>query len=231
MQDGWVKLHRATLLSPVFADAVLLRLWIYLLLRASHQPRDVLVGMQTVHLLPGQLVTGRKRLAHDLNMDESAVRRRLKTLERLQLVTIRATSKYSVVTLVNWDIDQSGSTDHGHEAASKRPADDRQADHKQERISKKEEHKKKEKAAGGADAARFTPPTLAEVQSYVAERHSPVIPQEFIDFYAAKGWMVGKTPMKDWKAACRNAEAWERWRRRGTDAPYVYDYGSMEGSL
>ena len=60
-------------------------------------------------------------------------------------------------------------------------------------------------------AKRFTPPTLAEVQSYVAERHSPVDPQGFIDYYASKGWMVGKTPMKDWKAACRNAEKWERW--------------------
>lgn len=62
-------------------------------------------------------------------------------------------------------------------------------------------------------AKRFTPPTLAEVQSYVAERHSPVDPQGFIDYYASKGWMVGKTPMKDWKAACRNAEKWERWAR------------------
>ena len=61
-------------------------------------------------------------------------------------------------------------------------------------------------------AKRFTPPTLAEVQSYVAERHSAVDPQEFIDFYTSKGWMVGKTPMKDWKAACRNAEKWDRWR-------------------
>ena len=61
-------------------------------------------------------------------------------------------------------------------------------------------------------AKRFTPPTLAEVQSYVAERHSAVDPQEFLDFYASKGWMVGKTPMKDWKAACRNAEKWDRWR-------------------
>lgn len=60
-------------------------------------------------------------------------------------------------------------------------------------------------------AVRFTPPTLAEVQSYVAERHSQVDPQGFIDFYESKGWMVGKTPMKDWKAACRNAEKWERW--------------------
>lgn len=78
-------------------------------------------------------------------------------------------------------------------------------------------------------AKRFTPPTLAEVQSYVAERHSPVDPQGFIDFYASKGWMVGKTPMKDWKAAYRNAEKWERW---GTpNAGYRYDYGDTGGSL
>ena len=69
------------------------------------------------------------------------------------------------------------------------------------------------KAATPPRAKRFTPPTLAEVQSYVAERHSSVDPQGFIDFYESKGWMVGKTPMKDWKAACRNAEKWERWSR------------------
>lgn len=80
-------------------------------------------------------------------------------------------------------------------------------------------------------AKRFTPPTLAEVQSYVAERHSAVDPQGFIDFYEAKGWMVGKTPMKDWKAACRNAEKWERWERDRDKRPFSYDYGSMEGSL
>lgn len=63
-------------------------------------------------------------------------------------------------------------------------------------------------------AARFTPPTLEEVRAYVAERHSAVDPQGFIDFYESKGWKVGKTPMKDWRAACRNAEGWERWARK-----------------
>ena len=73
--------------------------------------------------------------------------------------------------------------------------------------------RKENKAAAPPRANRFAPPTLAEVQSYVAERHSAVDPQEFIDFYESKGWMVGKTPMKDWKAACRNAERWDRWSR------------------
>lgn len=71
--------------------------------------------------------------------------------------------------------------------------------------------------------SRFTPPTLAEVQSYVAERHSPVDPQEFLDYYTSKGWMVGKTPMKDWKAACRNAEKWDRWSKAAEERPKRYD--------
>ena len=96
----------------------------------------------------------------------------------------------------------------------------------------KDKDKDKDKDESISRAKRFTPPTLAEVQSYVAERHSPVDPQGFIDFYASKGWMVGKTPMKDWKAACRNAEKWERWGNKAPqNKPFVYDYGNTEGSL
>ena len=81
-------------------------------------------------------------------------------------------------------------------------------------ISKGKRKSKSVKADKPPRAPRFTPPTLAEVQSYVAERHSAVDPQGFIDFYAAKGWLVGKSPMRDWKAACRNAESWERWAKQ-----------------
>ena len=83
----------------------------------------------------------------------------------------------------------------------------------EDKRQKTEDKRQKTEDKSVIRAKRFTPPTLAEVQSYVAERHSPVDPQGFIDFYESKGWMVGKTPMKDWKAACRNAEKWERWGR------------------
>ena len=65
---------------------------------------------------------------------------------------------------------------------------------------------------------RFLPPTVEQVAEYVKLRGSKVDPQGFVDFYEAKGWMIGKTPMKDWKAACRNAESWERWKTQ-TQAP------------
>ena len=62
--------------------------------------------------------------------------------------------------------------------------------------------------------SHFVPPTLEEVTAYVQERGSKVDPQGFIDYYAARGWMAGKAPVQDWKAACRNAEGWERWDKR-----------------
>ena len=104
-----------------------------------------------------------------------------------------------------------------------------QTDNKPEQTRKEKEKEKEREKERENDSycsppppsgpKRFFPPTLVEVQSYVAERQSPVDPQGFIDFYASKGWMVGKTPMKDWKAACRNAETWERWSRTEASAP------------
>ena len=54
---------------------------------------------------------------------------------------------------------------------------------------------------------RFKPPSVEEVQAYCKERKNNVDAQRFVDFYEAKGWMLGKNKMKDWKAAVRT---WER---------------------
>lgn len=56
--------------------------------------------------------------------------------------------------------------------------------------------------------ARFTPPTVEEVQAYCAERGNKVDAQRFFDFYTANGWHQGRgKPIKDWRAAVRT---WER---------------------
>lgn len=54
---------------------------------------------------------------------------------------------------------------------------------------------------------RFIPPDADEVEAYCRERNNHIDAQRFVDFYASKGWKVGKEPMKDWKAAVRT---WER---------------------
>ena len=53
---------------------------------------------------------------------------------------------------------------------------------------------------------RFTPPTLDDVAAYCKERGNTINAQRFIDFYESKGWMVGTSKMKNWKAAVRTWE-------------------------
>lgn len=56
----------------------------------------------------------------------------------------------------------------------------------------------------------FKKPTLEEVEAYCTERSNGIDAGSFVDYYEANGWKVGRSPMKDWKAAVRT---WERKRK------------------
>jgi phage replication O-like protein O len=64
----------------------------------------------------------------------------------------------------------------------------------------------------------FLIPSLEELTAYCNERENNVDPQNFIDFYTAKGWMIGKNKIKDWKACVRT------WERRDKDKPKIDKY-------
>jgi hypothetical protein len=70
------------------------------------------------------------------------------------------------------------------------------------RVDKRREEKSKRHR-------NFVAPTLIDVKAYQTEIGKGTDPQRFIDFYASKGWMVGRAPMKDWKAAYRRSAQWD----------------------
>lgn len=53
----------------------------------------------------------------------------------------------------------------------------------------------------------FVKPTLEELAAYCRERRNTVDPQAWLDHYTANGWRIGRSPMRDWRAAVRT---WER---------------------
>lgn len=78
---------------------------------------------------------------------------------------------------------------------------------KESRVNKSKE---KERKGEGQPAAKpppsspqFRPPTIGEATEYARELGGKVDPQRFLDYYEANGWMMGRTPMKDWRAAMR----------------------------
>ena len=54
---------------------------------------------------------------------------------------------------------------------------------------------------------RFKPPTVDEVKDYITEKGYTIDPETFVDYYTANGWKIGKSSMKDWRAAVRT---WNR---------------------
>lgn len=56
---------------------------------------------------------------------------------------------------------------------------------------------------------------MDEVAAFCLERKNGIDPEEFVSFYASKGWKVGTSPMKDWRAA---VFTWEK-KRAKTEGP------------
>lgn len=61
----------------------------------------------------------------------------------------------------------------------------------------------------------FEPPTLQEVSDYISSMNYNVNAEAFVSFYESKGWVVGKSKMKDWKAAVRGWHQREAQKKGG----------------
>ncbi len=74
--------------------------------------------------------------------------------------------------------------------------------------------------ASEPQAQRFKKPSIEEISAYCSERENHIDPQRFIDHYESNGWKIGKSPMKDWKAAIRT------WEKNALDAGNKPSYTS-----
>ena len=63
------------------------------------------------------------------------------------------------------------------------------------------------------EGSRFQKPSIDEIRQYCSSRNNRVDPEQFFNFYESKGWTIGKSPMKDWRAAVRT------WEKREKEVP------------
>lgn len=103
MSYGWVKLHRQLLDNPIFKNDKLFRVFIYCLLKTSHAEHDQLVGDIIVPVKKGEFVGGRKAISSSTGLTEQNVRTALSKLEKLGILTIKPTNKFSLISISNWD--------------------------------------------------------------------------------------------------------------------------------
>jgi hypothetical protein len=109
--DGWVKLHRALLDGTVFRNPSVLKVWIWCLLKATHEEFTDVIGKQKVTLQPGQFIFGRFKAGDELGMNPRTVYDHMLWLAKNESINIKPNNKFTLVTIVNWEFYQSDNED------------------------------------------------------------------------------------------------------------------------
>jgi len=96
---GWVKLHRKFAEWEWADEPNMVSVFIHLLLAASN--RDT--KWKGVELKRGQVIFGRSKWAEKTGISEQGLRTCLKRLKDTQEIRTESTSKYTIVTIVNYN--------------------------------------------------------------------------------------------------------------------------------
>ncbi len=91
-------MHRKILSWGWYDDANTFRLFVHLILKANHAAKDW--RGQTVER--GQLITGLHSLSKDLKLSVQQIRTSLTKLKSTNEITVKATNKFSLITVINY---------------------------------------------------------------------------------------------------------------------------------
>lgn len=66
------------------------------------------------------------------------------------------------------------------------------------------------------------PPDLDSVRTYCQSRKNSVDPEQFVNYYETRGWMAGKSKMRNWQSAVRTWEKNAGAYQANADRPVVW---------
>lgn len=202
MRGGYIKLHRKFTKWEWYSDPNTARVFLHLLLTASWEESKY----HGYKIKPGQVVTGRKKLAKELKLSEQSIRTALDHLKSTNEITIKSTNKFSIITVVNWRKYQLGNLNQ----PANQPSNQQTTNH----IKESKEYKR----IGGQ-------PDFDSILSLFKERGYKSNPQRFFDYYQGTGWKRknGKA-ITDWVKVAEEWEAREKEPPQGkSNVPFVQE--------
>lgn len=197
---GFTKFPNSLRRAPWRNKPKTVAVYFFLRINANHFEN----GFDNITIYPGEVVSGRARIAAETGLTEDEVRTAISHLKRSGHITSRSTNNYTVFSFTdkeNWgDMADCIPSEIPSTFPSDSPANPQQIPSESPQIeteileTRENERRRPRK--------RFTPPTIEEASAYFAEKgESSSEAQRFFDYYTSNGWRVGKNPMKDWHAA------------------------------
>ena len=219
-QGGFVKIYRKMTEWEWYDDVNTKVVFLHILLKANWKEKK----WHGETILAGEWKTTVREICEQLNMTPKAVRVALDHLKGANTVTVRTTSKNTIITVNNWDFYQREGNQTANEGRSdgKQRADKRQTkgeraantlslyieEGEERKASNNDNNEKKEKNGG----APF--PSRAEIREYFDMMDYSISPERFFDYYEARGWRSRGEPIADWR---RLADNWQKTERPGAE--------------
>lgn len=144
--EGWIKLHRAFINWEWFDNSNMVKLFIYLILKANHKEHS----HQGTIIKRGQIKTGLDTLSSTLNIPKQQLRTCLSKLEKTGEINTQATNKYRIITVCKYDSyqydQQATNTQHNKQLTSKQQTTNKQltANKNDKKLKNDNNEKKKE---------------------------------------------------------------------------------------
>lgn len=185
--------------------------WIDMLLIANHKEGYFFVRGNKVTVSRGQIGMSQESFAKRWKWSRGKVSRFILSLETDGQIVQQKNNVTTLISICNYNEYQTdGTTDN----ASSSTTDGRQTVLQTDTNNKNNNLNNDNTDNKGVEekAKRFVPPTIDEIKIYCLERKNKVDPDKFFNFYQSKGWMVGRSKMKDWKAAIHT---WEKSEKPG----------------
>jgi hypothetical protein len=102
MHRGYIKTYRKFIESSFYKKPLVTRLAEHCLLRANHKKQKIYFNHQEIELLPGQFIAGRASLSEETGISQQSIRTSLEILSKVNFLTIKPTSRFSIITIVKY---------------------------------------------------------------------------------------------------------------------------------
>lgn len=193
MSDFYIRLYEKTKRSVVGDDLTVLGLWAYLLLSASAE-RKVLKNGEVLE--PGDCIVSCKELAEKARCSTRTMQRLLKSLEKEGMIAVaKVTRNGTHLSICNFRTYQP----QFFNGVAKVTRNGTQT------MIYNNNNTIEDKGAlnSATRARRFSPPSVGDVEDYIAEKGYSFDAESFIAHYEARDWFLNNgRKMADWKAAC-----------------------------
>ena len=89
----------------------MVKVWLWMMAKASHKEHTLLVGLTPVTLQPGEFVFGSLVASKELDIPCTSLKRIIRSFEKQAIISVKAGRQFSVISLTDWALSQFGA-DH-----------------------------------------------------------------------------------------------------------------------